>query len=48
MYQFVRSIENNDVVKFKDIFRSAKVLIIDDIQFVSGKDVTQEEFFQHI
>ena len=30
---------------FKDIFRSAKVLIIDDIQFVSGKDVTQEEFF---
>lgn len=45
MYQFVRSIKNNDVVKFKDIFRSAKVLIIDDIQFVSGKDVTQEEFF---
>jgi chromosomal replication initiator protein len=45
MYQFVRSIKNNEVVKFKDIFRSAKVLIIDDIQFVSGKDVTQEEFF---
>ncbi len=45
MYQFVRSIKNNDVVKFKDIFRSAKVLLIDDIQFVSGKDVTQEEFF---
>jgi len=45
MYQFVRSLKNNDVVKFKDIFRSAKVLLIDDIQFVSGKDVTQEEFF---
>ena len=45
MYQFVKSIKNKDTYKFKDIFRNADVLILDDIQFISGKDVTQEEFF---
>ncbi len=45
MYQFVKSIKNKDTHKFKDIFRNADVLILDDIQFISGKDVTQEEFF---
>ena len=45
MYHFVRSIKNNDMIKFKDIFRAANVFIIDDIQFVGGKEVMQEEFF---
>ena len=45
MYHFVRSIRNNDMVKFKDFFRQANVFMIDDIQFVSGKEAMQEEFF---
>tara|TARA_B100000989_G_scaffold40096_1_gene25468 strand:+ start:3824 stop:5212 length:1389 start_codon:yes stop_codon:yes gene_type:complete len=45
MYQFVKSIKNKDTHKFKEIFRNANVLILDDIQFISGKEVTQEEFF---
>ncbi len=45
MYHFVRSIKNNDMVKFKDFFRKADVFIIDDIQFVGGKEAMQEEFF---
>ena len=45
MYHFVRSIKNNDMVKFKDFFRRADIFIIDDIQFVSGKEAMQEEFF---
>jgi chromosomal replication initiator protein len=45
MYHFVRSIKNNDMVKFKDLFRGANIFIIDDIQFVNGKEAMQEEFF---
>jgi len=45
MYHFIRSIKSNDMVKFKDFFRMANVFIIDDIQFVSGKEAMQEEFF---
>ena len=45
MYQFVKSIKNKDTQKFKDAFRNADVLILDDVQFISGKEVTQEEFF---
>ena len=45
MYHFIRSIKNNDMVKFKDFFRKSNVFIIDDIQFVRGKEATQEEFF---
>ncbi len=45
MYQFVKSIKNKDTQKFKDVFRNVDVLILDDIQFISGKEVTQEEFF---
>ena len=45
MYQFVKAIKNKDTQKFKDVFRNADVLILDDIQFISGKEVTQEEFF---
>ena len=45
MYHFIRSIKNNEMVKFKDFFRRADIFIIDDIQFVSGKEAMQEEFF---
>ena len=45
MYQFVKSIRSNEMVKFKDNFRNTDVLIIDDIQFMNGKEAMQEEFF---
>ena len=45
MYQFVKSLKKNDMVKFKDFFRDTDVLIVDDIQFASGKEIMQEEFF---
>ncbi len=45
MYHFIRSIKKNEMVKFKDFFRSANIFIIDDIQFVNGKEAMQEEFF---
>ena len=45
MYQFVRALRFKDTVAFKDQFRSVDVLMIDDFQFISGKDSTQEEFF---
>ena len=45
MYQFVKAIKSNEMVKFKDNFRNTDVLIIDDIQFMNGKEAMQEEFF---
>ena len=45
MYHFIRSIKSNDMVKFKDFFRRVNVFIMDDIQFVGGKEAMQEEFF---
>lgn len=45
MYQFIRALRYRDTVSFKDLFRSVDVLMIDDVQFISGKDSTQEEFF---
>ncbi len=45
MYQFVKSIKSNDMVKFKEYFRNTDTLLIDDIQFISGKEAMQEEFF---
>ena len=45
MYQFVKSIKANEMVKFKDYFRNTDVLLIDDIQFMNGKEAMQEEFF---
>ena len=45
MYQFVRALRQQDTIKFKDQFRSADVLMIDDVQFIAGKNSTQEEFF---
>ena len=45
MYQFVKSIKSNEMVKFKEFFRNTDVLLIDDIQFMNGKEAMQEEFF---
>jgi chromosomal replication initiator protein len=45
MYQFVRALRFKDTMNFKEQFRSIDVLMIDDIQFIGGKDSTQEEFF---
>ena len=45
MYQFVKSIKSNEMVKFKDYFRNADFFLIDDIQFMNGKEAMQEEFF---
>ena len=45
MYQFIKALRFKDTMSFKDEFRSVDVLMIDDVQFISGKDSTQEEFF---
>ena len=45
MYHFVKSIKANEMVKFKDYFRNTDILLIDDIQFMNGKEAMQEEFF---
>lgn len=45
MYQFIRALRFNQAIAFKEQFRSVDVLMIDDVQFIGGKDSTQEEFF---
>ncbi|MCH2546117.1 MAG: chromosomal replication initiator protein DnaA [Alphaproteobacteria bacterium] len=45
MYQFIRALRFKDTMAFKEKLRSVDVLMIDDVQFISGKDSTQEEFF---
>ncbi len=45
MYEFVKSIRFRDTMSFKEKFRSVDVLMVDDVQFIAGKDSTQEEFF---
>jgi chromosomal replication initiator protein len=45
MYQFIKALRFRNTVAFKERFRSVDVLMIDDVQFISGKDSTQEEFF---
>ena len=45
MYQFVKSIKSNDMVRFKEYFRNTDIFLIDDIQFMNGKEAMQEEFF---
>ncbi|HEX6957168.1 MAG TPA: chromosomal replication initiator protein DnaA [Ferrovibrio sp.] len=45
MYQFIRALRFKDTMAFKEQFRSVDVLMIDDIQFIAGKESTQEEFF---
>lgn len=45
LHQFVRSIQNKNMLEFKEELRSAEILLIDDFQFICGKASTQEEFF---
>jgi chromosomal replication initiator protein len=45
MYRFVQALREKQVMDFKQLFRSVDVLMVDDVQFIAGKDSTQEEFF---
>ena len=45
MYKFIRALRYQNTVAFKEHFRNVDVLMIDDVQFIAGKDATQEEFF---
>jgi len=45
MYRFIRALRDQNTMLFKEQFRSVDVLMIDDVQFIAGKDATQEEFF---
>jgi len=45
MYRFVQALRDRSVMDFKELFRSVDVLMVDDVQFIAGKDSTQEEFF---
>lgn len=45
MHRFVQAIRESTTMDFKDQFRSVDVLMIDDVQFIAGKESTQEEFF---
>ena len=45
MYEFIKALRFKNTIAFKDQFRSVDVLMIDDVQFIIGKESTQEEFF---
>ncbi len=45
MYRFIRALREQNTVSFKEQFRSVDVMLIDDVQFIAGKNSTQEEFF---
>ncbi len=45
MYRFVQALRERRMMDFKEMFRSVDVLMVDDVQFIAGKDSTQEEFF---
>ncbi|MCY3983144.1 MAG: chromosomal replication initiator protein DnaA [Roseovarius sp.] len=45
MYRFVQALRGDSVMDFKETFRSVDVLMVDDVQFIAGKDSTQDEFF---
>ena len=45
MYRFVQALREKQVMDFKSLFRSVDVLMVDDVQFIAGKESTQEEFF---
>jgi chromosomal replication initiator protein len=45
MYRFIRALRERQMMDFKELFRSVDVLMVDDVQFIAGKESTQEEFF---
>jgi chromosomal replication initiator protein len=45
MYRFVQALREKQIMDFKEMFRSVDVLMVDDVQFIAGKESTQEEFF---
>ncbi len=45
MYRFIQALREKQIMDFKELFRSVDVLMVDDVQFIAGKDSTQEEFF---
>jgi len=45
MYRFVQALRDKKMMDFKELFRSVDILMVDDVQFIAGKDSTQEEFF---
>lgn len=45
MYRFINALRYDTILKFKQEMRSADLLLIDDVQFLAGKESTQEEFF---
>jgi chromosomal replication initiator protein len=48
MYEFVSAMREKDTIGFKQKLRSADLLLVDDVQFIAGKEATQEEFFHTI
>jgi chromosomal replication initiator protein len=48
MFEFVQALRNKDTHAFKTRLRSVDLLMIDDLQFIGGKDATQEEFFHTV
>lgn len=44
-YRFVQALRFRDTISFKELFRSVDLLMVDDVQFIAGKDSTQDEFF---
>jgi chromosomal replication initiator protein len=45
MYRFIQALRDKQMMNFKELFRSVDVLMVDDVQFIAGKDSTQDEFF---
>ncbi|MAI97567.1 MAG: chromosomal replication initiator protein DnaA [Rhodobacteraceae bacterium] len=45
MYRFVQALRFKDMHGFKELFRSVDILMVDDVQFIAGKESTQDEFF---
>ena len=45
MYRFVQALRESTIMDFKGMFRTVHMLMVDDVQFIAGKESTQEEFF---
>jgi chromosomal replication initiator protein len=45
MYRFIQALRDELIMDFKEMFRSVDVMMVDDVQFISGKNSTQDEFF---